>query len=112
MPKTHPTHKTRFSDSSFHDEVCEACGGTDAAGDLSLGDPCPATGAPKPVKTVTVFLKHDDRASLTLIGRDGQTIGEFDGYLPELGIFGGDDTKLSINNDTGEIIGWKRIQAP
>lgn len=48
----------------------------------------------------------------TLTDRDGQPVAEFDGYLPELGIFGGDDTKLTINNDTGEIIGWKRIKTP
>jgi hypothetical protein len=41
MPKTHPSHKTRYSDSSIYDEVCEFCGGTDASGDMSLGSECP-----------------------------------------------------------------------
>jgi hypothetical protein len=35
---THPTHKTRYSDSSFYDEVCTLCGATDS-GEL-LKVPC------------------------------------------------------------------------
>lgn len=33
-------HKTRYSDSSFYDEVCIVCGGTDAHGDDRLQHPC------------------------------------------------------------------------
>ncbi len=33
-------HVTRFSDSSFYDEVCTVCGGTDASGDDRLDHPC------------------------------------------------------------------------
>jgi hypothetical protein len=35
---THPTHKTRFSDSSLYDEVCTLCGYTDAGEMLKV--PC------------------------------------------------------------------------
>jgi hypothetical protein len=38
--KTHPSHKTRISDASRYDEVCDVCGATDAAGDRRLGHPC------------------------------------------------------------------------
>lgn len=33
-------HETRFSDSSYYDEVCTKCWGTDANGDDSLNFPC------------------------------------------------------------------------
>lgn len=36
----HPTHKTRFSDSSFYDEVCTLCGVTDTDGMADLSKPC------------------------------------------------------------------------
>lgn len=42
---THPTHKTRYSDSSLYDEVCTQCGGTDGIGDRSLNAPCPCAPA-------------------------------------------------------------------
>lgn len=34
-------HTTRFSDASSFDEVCTACGATDARGDDRLNQPCP-----------------------------------------------------------------------
>ena len=37
----HPSHITRMSDSSFYDEKCVLCGGTDGSGDHSLLLPCP-----------------------------------------------------------------------
>lgn len=37
---------------------------------------------------------------------DGEEF-EYDGYVPEIKAFGsGDDVCLSINTDTGKIIGW------
>lgn len=36
----HPSHQTRYSDSSFYDEVCESCGATDASGDRRLQWSC------------------------------------------------------------------------
>jgi hypothetical protein len=35
---THPTHKTRYSDSSLYDEVCTLCGATDSGQMLKV--PC------------------------------------------------------------------------
>lgn len=42
MPK-HPSHKTRFSDASTFDEICELCGATDEVpgGWGKLAGPCP-----------------------------------------------------------------------
>ena len=37
----HPSHKTRYSDSSVYDEVCVYCGATDASGSVGLKKPCP-----------------------------------------------------------------------
>lgn len=34
-------HRTRFSDSSYFDEVCIMCGATDGFGDKRLDQPCP-----------------------------------------------------------------------
>lgn len=42
---THPSHKTRMSDSSLYDEVCTFCGTTDSNGRAALDAPCPATEA-------------------------------------------------------------------
>lgn len=43
MEEKHPSHETRFSDSSFYDEVCIKCGAHDETpggwGELAL--PCP-----------------------------------------------------------------------
>jgi hypothetical protein len=36
----HVTHKTRFSDASTFDLVCERCGATDAKGYEKLSQPC------------------------------------------------------------------------
>ncbi|QUS39586.1 hypothetical protein RPMA_12615 [Tardiphaga alba] len=38
---THSSHITRFSDSSYYDEVCTLCGATDANGQEKLSQPCP-----------------------------------------------------------------------
>lgn len=35
-------HRTRFSDSSYFDEVCIMCGATDGFGDKRLDQPCPS----------------------------------------------------------------------
>lgn len=36
----HPSHQTRYSDSSLYDEVCTLCGATDARNDDRLRHPC------------------------------------------------------------------------
>lgn len=53
---------------------------------------------------VTIFVKHNDMA---IIEMDGV---EHEGYMPYVGVFGGDDTSLEIDNETGKIIGWKPIK--
>lgn len=40
--KVHASHKTRMSDASTFDEICEACGATDTRGSGKLHLPCPA----------------------------------------------------------------------
>jgi len=38
----HPSHVTRYSDSSFYDEICIHCGATDRLGSWGeLAKPCP-----------------------------------------------------------------------
>ena len=39
----------------------------------------------------------------------GMPIFEHDGYMPDMGMLGGDQTELTIDNATGTIIGWKPI---
>lgn len=43
MQRVHPSHTTRFSDSSLYDEVCTQCGAEDgsAEGSRALALPCP-----------------------------------------------------------------------
>ena len=43
MTQKHPSHKTRYSDSSYYDEICIHCGATDIVpgGWGKLADPCP-----------------------------------------------------------------------
>lgn len=43
---THPTHNTRYSDSSLYDEVCKKCGATDAMGCDLLNKSCPNADGP------------------------------------------------------------------
>jgi hypothetical protein len=56
---THPSHNTRLSDSSLYDEVCSACGATDANGMADLSRPCPATCTP-PEGIVALKQKLDE----------------------------------------------------
>jgi hypothetical protein len=54
---------------------------------------------------MSVYMKHNDLASVTVrhlkINRDD--------YLPHVGVFGGDDTHLTICMDCGMIQEWKPI---
>jgi hypothetical protein len=62
------------------------------------------------VKTVSVYMKHNDMTGMQLYDADGNTIEEMDSdYFPHVGVFGGDDTELTIDNETGKIIGWVPI---
>ncbi len=63
----HPSHVTRFSDSSLYDEVCINCGATDGLGTWGeLSKPCPSsksTWKPDPVmkewKDLTPEQRHE-----------------------------------------------------
>lgn len=59
--------------------------------------------------TIRLFLKHDDRANFELVSPGGNVLLESEGYLPYVGILGGDDTAIEIDNETGKIIDWKPI---
>lgn len=48
-------HETRFSDSSFYDEVCKRCGGTDAVSDDTLKYPC--AGSPEKAEIESAYRK-------------------------------------------------------
>lgn len=61
--------------------------------------------------TAHLFLKHDDRAVVTLVDDQGNEVYEHEGYLPHFpdSVLGGDQTILKIDNVTGRIIGWKPL---
>jgi len=53
----HPSHKTRYSDSSLYDEVCVYCGATDTLRSWGeLANPCP--NAPKQNNDPKLALKQ------------------------------------------------------
>lgn len=59
---------------------------------------------------ITVYMKHDDRCSMMIEDGHGDwLLNAHSDYMPYLGVFGGDDTKLRIDNATGQIIGWKPL---
>lgn len=51
-------HKTRISDASSFDEICDNCGATDRSGDNGLNEPCPYPGG-KPANHANVGRKDD-----------------------------------------------------
>lgn len=57
---------------------------------------------------ISISCKHSDCASMTIMEGE-KTILEHDGYMPNVGIFGGDYTELEIDNQTGLILNWKPI---
>ncbi len=59
---------------------------------------------------VTINMKHSDMAELHLKGENQEVLAEYEDGMPNLGILGGDYTKLTIENATGKIIGWKPIE--
>lgn len=62
------------------------------------------------IKTVLMYMKHNDMTTLILEDGEGKTLHEKDSdYFPQVGSIGGDDTEFKIDNATGKIIGWKPI---
>lgn len=56
-------------------------------------------------KQIDVYMKHNDLAGISADHLDLC----YDGYMPNIGIFGGDETNLKICCDCGYIIGWKPL---
>ena len=57
MSSTHPNHITRYSDSSWYNEICINCGATDSYGSSGLNKlslPCPG----KPYKNIHDRCSH------------------------------------------------------
>lgn len=59
--------------------------------------------------TVSVYMKHNDLTSFEVFTKDKTLYEKDSDYLPEVAVFGGDDTTLQIDNMTGKIIDWKPI---
>lgn len=55
--------------------------------------------------TINVSMKHNDLADLSLVFENGSRVNMY-GYLPRLGPFNSDYTKLVIDNETGKIVNW------
>lgn len=60
MGGLHPSHKTRFSDASTFDEICEICGATDEVpgGWGELAKPCPGSREIR-IRDITNQVKED-----------------------------------------------------
>jgi hypothetical protein len=46
---------------------------------------------------------------MTIQDKNGKTILDHDGYVPDFFFGGGDYIELTIDNETGKIEGWKPI---
>lgn len=61
------------------------------------------------VKTVKITGKVSDMFSLTAHNENGDFLGEYQGYVPkEIFGYGGDYIELTIDLETGKIVGWKQ----
>lgn len=103
---THSSHKTRFSDASTFDEICEHCGATDRPGDDRLEEPCPGrrleprgTSLQRLVAAGRDMLRTfrrlaEDAVALKLTGEErawveeqlAPLVAETDGYMRENGL--------------------------
>lgn len=58
------------------------------------------------MRTLTIYAHSRDCNSITVVCEDGRSFTN-EGYVPRgLGIGGGDDVTLTIDIETGSIIGW------
>jgi hypothetical protein len=96
MLYVHYTHKTRISDASTFDEICELCGATDRSGSSELSRPCPEAAedviqkkfdeiAKKAAKIPIVALKD----ALDILGNLSNLLGDDDTS----------DTTITISNE-------------
>lgn len=58
---------------------------------------------------ISICAKCSDLCAVTVQDDKGKTILEHDGYVPDFFLGGGDYVEMTIDNDTGKIIGWKPI---
>lgn len=59
------------------------------------------------VKTVKITGKVSDMFSLTAHNENGDFVGEYQGYVPkEIFGYSGDYIELTIDLETGKIVGW------
>lgn len=68
--RVHPSHETRFSDSSFYDEVCVHCNATDSYGG-TLDKIC---SFPKKVKAKAYVNTHDKNTQETFTYLESQVL--------------------------------------
>lgn len=62
------------------------------------------------IKTVKLFMKHNDTAFIEAVDPNGVTVFERDGYMPYVGVLGGDESSFEVDNETGKIKGWEPIK--
>lgn len=57
-------------------------------------------------RKMSLSMKHDDRIAVVVphLGVD-----YYDGYMPRIGVFGGDDTNITVCLDCGQIMNWAPI---
>lgn len=72
---THPSHQTRYSDSSLYDEVCTLCGATDARGSDLLYQPCSASARAPAVLDPAVPAAEEDPVDRAIAVLDGYRSG-------------------------------------
>ena len=59
---------------------------------------------------IHISCKHSDMLDMQILDDEGHEVLDHQGYGPGIGsLSGGDYLSLSIDNDTGKIIGWKPI---
>jgi len=64
----------------------------------------------KKIKTVFICAKCSDLCSIQFFNKDGDKIGERDGYVPDWmpEEHYGDYIELEIDVETGQILNWKK----
>ena len=64
-------------------------------------------------KTLKIYCKVRDEFTATLVDQDGETLLDYEGYVPSFmpGQHYGDYLILDIDLDTGQIVNWKKLAA-
>lgn len=61
------------------------------------------------VKVMRVHGHSVDRNHILFKDEKGRNVLEYEGYVPGVGIGGGDDIELLIDIKTGQILNWKEL---